>query len=350
MAHQQITLHGRPLSPHKAVIRPAFKSSTVLVQDTWDYVDMWLRRNDRTGTDAALYWTQARSFYNAALGLPSVSSPLPYYYCFLNATKALLQVRGVAYDEYHGVTGESQPGQTALVNEIVRFRKGGVLRGLCQYFGETPAESTHNVKDMLYNLPYVHRAHNLTYDSQPELFIPISAPKFVRRTRATDSWFCAEVTKPRYVTKHTLKKLPSGYSGSKPSSGGALTIRCDDTFEWRYGRKEEIANVRRLVDYHREVRRNFCYIRGANRLWYMKRSGVKDGPIARSPLTLTFAAMHRLSELARYDSPKLARHLDSQHNWLLSEFLGTAPCQFIDQISSEITGQEFMASGWAVRD
>ena len=36
----------------------------------------------------------------------------------------------------------------------------------------------------------------------------------------------------------------------------------------------------------------------------------------------------------------LAKHLDSQHNWLLTEFIETSIVQFIDQISSEITGQE----------
>jgi YaaC-like Protein len=60
---------------------------------------------------------------------------------------------------------------------------------------------------------------------------------------------------------------------------------------------------------------------------------------------MTFAAMHRLSELAHYTPMKLARHLDCQHNWLRSEFVATACSQFVDEISSEITGQEFMIPG-----
>ena len=55
--------------------------------------------------------------------------------------------------------------------------------------------------------------------------------------------------------------------------------------------------------------------------------------------------MHRLSGLARYDPMRLARHFDCQHNWLLSEFIATARSQFIDEISYEITGQEFMIPG-----
>lgn len=56
---------------------------------------------------------------------------------------------------------------------------------------------------------------------------------------------------------------------------------------------------------------------------------------------LTFAAMHRLSELSRYAPDKLAKHFDCQHNWLLSEFIVSAPNQFIDSVLSKITGHDF---------
>jgi len=42
---------------------------------------------------------------------------------------------------------------------------------------------------------------------------------------------------------------------------------------------------------------------------------------------------------------KLARHFGGHHNWLLSEFVATARSQFVDEVSSEITGQEFMIPG-----
>lgn len=55
--------------------------------------------------------------------------------------------------------------------------------------------------------------------------------------------------------------------------------------------------------------------------------------------------MHRLSELARYTPTLLAKHFEAQHNWLLSEFIARALHQFVDEISAEITGQEFMIPG-----
>ena len=58
--------------------------------------------------------------------------------------------------------------------------------------------------------------------------------------------------------------------------------------------------------------------------------------------TITFAIMHRLSELARYSPDRLQHILDSQMGWVVSEFIKLAPYQFIDEISSEITGKEIM--------
>ena len=51
--------------------------------------------------------------------------------------------------------------------------------------------------------------------------------------------------------------------------------------------------------------------------------------------------MHRLSELARYTPDKLNKHFENKQNWLLNEFIKNASVQFIDAISSEITGLEF---------
>ena len=68
--------------------------------------------------------------------------------------------------------------------------------------------------------------------------------------------------------------------------------------------------------------------------------------ISRSTLPLTYAAMHRLSELARYEPQSLRAHLEKDASWLLSEFIEKSIVQFIDQISCEITGNEFRMTGF----
>jgi hypothetical protein len=39
---------------------------------------------------------------------------------------------------------------------------------------------------------------------------------------------------------------------------------------------------------------------------------------------------------------QLSAFLAGQKNWLLTEFIRMSPTQFLDEISSELTGQQFM--------
>ena len=99
-----------------------------------------------------------------------------------------------------------------------------------------------------------------------------------------------------------------------------------------------------MIRYNKAIRRFVFYIHGSPVSWYIKRTKTTtndDNYISLPPLILIFAAMHRLSELARYDPGKLSNHFECKQNWLLSEFLKGSPIQFIDEISSEITGLEF---------
>jgi len=182
----------------------------------------------------------------------------------------------------------------------------------------------------------------LTFHSQPELFIPLSNACFVKKQRSSESWFCAEILDEKYANGRTTRKLPSGfeYDLDVPVK---FIIRKKKRFRWLHGNQHRGENLRSLTAYHRNVRKHVCYIYGPIRLWYIKRGGNIPGLIHRCSKTLTFAAMHRLSELARYTPDKLARHFESQHNWVLSEFISRAMYQFMDEISAEITGQEFMA-------
>ena len=68
--------------------------------------------------------------------------------------------------------------------------------------------------------------------------------------------------------------------------------------------------------------------------------------IDKPSLVIMFAVMHRLSELSRYEPEKLFKHLNQQQNWLLSEFIEKSLHQFINEISTEITGNEFRTTGF----
>lgn len=347
MPFVNIEYKGKHLTVHKAITRPDFGGKTVLVTDTWDYVDLWLRRSGKE--TARFYWQQARSFYEATRELPKTASPLTAYYCFLNATKALLAAKGVHAGDQHGVSGHTSVGRTSLGKEHVKFKPGGVLGSLCTHLGEpVPAGGqSYSLDDLLYNLPFVHRAYDLTFESAKELFLPIAEPRIVRSTKTHEAWFVAEFT-GKYANKATLTKLPTSFE--QEFGGGnekQILVRSRQRFDWKP--REKAASLARYTNFHRTLRGHLFYIAGPQRLWYIKRGGNIQGVVARSSMTMTFAAMHKLSELARYTPEKLARHFECHHNWLLSEFIASAPAQFIDEISAEMTGQEFMMPGRALR-
>ncbi len=339
MANRPIEVGGKLLTVHKAVTEPHFGEKTILVTDTWDYIALWLKRHHHT--EARFFWDQARSFYAATLGLPKDSSPLTAYYCMLNAVKALLLVKKVKFSDRHGVTGSTIGQKSSLSNEIVQFKPGGILAEMCRHLGEVANNEQYSLRDLLYNLPFVHRAFDLSVESSPELFVPIRNPRIVRSRTTNEAWFCADL-EGRYATLNTLKRLPSYFERDNGESG-RFVIRSKKRFNWVPSQKT--ASLKRYVAYHRGLRQDLSYIHSPQRLWYLKRSGNVRGYISRSTMTLSFAAMHKLSELARYAPQSLDKHFDGRYNWLLSEFIAIAPIQFLDEVSCEMTGQEFMPPG-----
>ena len=45
MNWKTINKNSRPISLNKARVNPEFNSKTVLVDDIWEYIEMWLKRN-----------------------------------------------------------------------------------------------------------------------------------------------------------------------------------------------------------------------------------------------------------------------------------------------------------------
>ena len=341
MSFKPITYNGKRLTIHKAAIDPDFGGRSIIAWNPWEYVEMLLKSQQEN--EALFYWEQAKNFFQASRKLPKTSSPLTLYYSFLNATKTLLTIKKKSIVERHGVGGEKVGDKLSLSNEKVKFQRSGILSNLCEYLNESSDDEEYSLKDLLYNLPYVHRAYQLTFKSNQELFIPIRNPKIIRKEHSSESFFCAEIKDKRYTHPQTIGKIPSRYErdvGIKDE----FVIREKNRFKWDDDKKEIENNLNRFKNYHTKIRKDVVYIYGPERLWYLKKTNV-PGSIDRSSLTITFAIMHRLSELARYQPISLAKHLESKHNWLLSEFINGSRHQFIDEIFAEITGKEFVLPG-----
>lgn len=254
-------IEQKELILRKAIIKPQFNRKTVLTDSHWHFIELLLRSSKKDNCQEALnYWNQAKNFYQATLNLDLVSKPLTTYYCFLNATKALLTFKQIDFDKKHGISGESQDGQVKLQNELIKLHKKGVLAGLCEYLDEpiiinqinkpllknsvmrtlkndifrqnkryikegleqtffdklehylntrnkTEAQpEIYTLKDILYNLEFVHRAYKLTFPRSSELFIPVIKPRFVFDKNTNKAWLELQLEK-EYSNKRVLNLM-----------------------------------------------------------------------------------------------------------------------------------------------
>ena len=328
----------------KAVVSPVYESQNVIVTNFWEYIEMWImnaagRSIPKTkATKALFFWKQAASFYYAAGTLDNYSKPLLQYYCILNATKTLLECKSLKYKTFHGVTGwDKNTHKISLSTEIVRIKGEGVMPALMSYFGDrTGQTSTFNLKDLMMNVPFIHRAFNLTYKSSSNLFLPVRETYFVKQDKGKRSWLSF-----RFVytdkTKHFMSKVPSFWE-ENPHSGGYFRPK-NAYFTSNQSLNE--SQRAQFDNYYYEVRKKFSFISGNETLWYLKRDNL-GGITTFSDLVVMFAVSHRLSELARYSPDLLRRHFKKKHNWLLSEYLNNVLYQFCDNISAEICGHDLV--------
>lgn len=337
MTMEPIVIANRTLTLAKAVQKPQFNMKTVLTLDPFEYVDLWLRREHKS--DALHYWRQARNFYRAASGLPIESAPLVLYYFFMNAAKALLSAKGIAFDEYHGVGARLMRGQnskTVLSNEGIAIKRKGIVPSLVQYFSEPETSMHHSLEDVLYNLVCIHRTYCLSYANKKERFLPLKSIAFLRNRATGEVKLQAEVV-DNIDWNFYRKYLPAEVIALP---GNTPLLQSVSSVIWATADAPTALELDNLCQLNSQLRRVFHYINGAHTLWYLKTTGNYE--INRMPITLSIAAMHRLSEICRYKPSQLTSYLDGQKNWLLSEFISMAPSQFLDEIASEMTGYQIM--------
>jgi hypothetical protein len=159
----------------------------------------------------------------------------------------------------------------------------------------------------------------------------------MRKDGSKEAWFEAEIDR-RYVNGHTARVIQPGFELRQEEE--RYFIRRKRRFRWS---GHDIENsIAAFIQYHKTIRRRVFPIFSSENRWYLKKSVAGHDKLANSQLVLMYAAMHRLSELSRYDPIALAGHFNVNHNWLLSEFIKAAPGQFVYGIASEITGMEFI--------
>lgn len=332
-----IKFKSKVITLHSARVQPKFDAQTVLCDSPWEYVK--LRLLQEGNKNAQFYWEQARHFYKATQLLPYEASPLTSYYSILNATKALLEkFNQTSYAEQHGVVGSKISNRTSLSNEQVTIQTSGVLGALTRFLGYTLHENkNYDLKCVFYNMPFIHRAYLLTFTSSTNQFVPITESHFVRKEQSYEAWF--EATVHQRYTKNLESVLPDQFERCK-NVKTSFVIREKKRFKWFHGNQNK--SIKNLTSYHNKIRKHFFPIFSPENRWYLKKNSASNNHIDLPQLVLIYSALHRISELSRYDPIRLSKHFNTQHNWLLTEFLRLAPAQFIHRIAAEMTGNEFL--------
>lgn len=339
---QTIKVGGREAQPHKCVRNPNFQSRTVLTRNPWQFVELWLKREGKK--EALFYWGQASEFGKASIGLPTQSAPLLHYYSFMNATKALLSAKGLTFSPMHGVRAHNMNGASSkisIVNEGVRILSNGIMPTLSTYYGEQEVDTTHSLQDLLFNLPHVHRTFCLTYPNQTEMFIPIKEPKFLFDAANRVVRLHARISK-NFQSGHVLRRIAPNFILDSTAPANSYEIVSAASRPFIRPINPTPADLASLQSLQEELRKSVFYINGSETLWYVRSNVAGCKALSRMPVTMTLAAMHRLSELCRYKPVELASFLGGQKNWLISEFIQQSPEQFIDEIASEMTGHQIM--------
>lgn len=349
---REITMSDRRVRFARATKNPDFHERRVIASSPWEFVSLWLRKNGEG--NAHVYWNQARHFFESAKELPPQSAPLPLYYSFLNATKALLEAKAVSYLPYHGVTGfdmrTADNGRIRLDNEGLKIRAGGVVPALASYFGETEVQATYSLAEILSNLAFIHRAYSLSYNAR-ELFLSIERPRYVKVGQGR-ARFEADLP-PEHTHGQTLNTFPPSLrprflddaEWEESTTESRYIVESSATFAWSGARRASPADVTSLCAFHKTLRLDLNYISGNEPYWYIKRNLESYTRVNRNNITLILMAMHRMSEIARYKPIELNRLLGGRRNWIIYEFIQAAQNQFIDEIAAEITGYEISPAG-----
>lgn len=338
-----LKINSTELSLAKAYNTPKYDSKRVLTRHPFTYVELWLRSQPKERTSyARFFWKQAQTFYEVSNGLPMESKPLVAYYCLMNAAKSLISLRknnDPLINIAHGVTSKRSCYQKDLNAEII-LKGSGVLAELATCIGDSNCKEVFKVLDLLRNLPAIHRTYSTTHPNSAELFIPIHDIKFEQTKQTREAYISFSIDEA-YSHGGTLKRIPSVF---QRTNDDRIIYRTKKRFKWDI-HTPITKRLNALCNYHTNIRKHFFYIKGYETSWYIKKEGLL-GTVDRTPLIITYAIMHWLSELVRYNPEFLHKLLSGKYNWLVTEFVETCFSQFIDEICCEITGENIGYGKW----
>lgn len=368
-----LKIQGRTLWLMRSHFNTDYVAKVVLTKSMFNFIYSWLLTKTENGTDdqkkALKYWLQAKSYYIEGVDLRSDVKPLLNYYSALNMVKCLLSLNEINVNNIaHGVSWESS-NSPDIESQYIKFLGSGALCELCKITSTNSYNggSRYSLKTLFYNLAFIHRAYIYTFTDEEEIFLPLKSTKFKKIDNSDKFTFTFDL---RDVgTLNITDFIPTKFEFTTENRTDWDDIKeksVEERIQWGAKNKKLLFKFKTAEKWcgddkgykiindtvsslHRKVRHYFQYISASTPLWYLKKQVVSnpDKIINHSSLAISFSVMHCLSEMVRYKPDLYNDLLESKYGWLLTEFVELGIEQFVDEISSEISGLNIMRSGVA---
>jgi YaaC-like Protein len=135
------------------------------------------------------------------------------------------------------------------------------------------------------------------------MYLPLANCAYIVESTSKRAFFRADFAKG-VPLRNAISRLPAIFVADPAQGEGA--IRSAAELAWRRPRKPTATEIEGLASLNRTLRQDLHYINGLQALWYVKAKTPGPRRLQRQLPTLILGAMHRLSEICRYQPLQLA--------------------------------------------
>lgn len=334
--------------------------SSVPFREPWSYLRFWIRDNypQSSRADALELAEQAERFYRIAAQASSETSPLLWYYCFLNLSKALLLKTPTVYtlsEVEHATHGIAEPadnsnGYVTLNKQKVTVygvRKSGktpklqVFPALCEALGtpiKFPAGAGSvdlSIKSLLSHTVSVHRAFSTAY-AAPLRFCKVDVAAMERRAatgKSGDMWHRLRLASQDVKAAGAAVKS-FALANALRSVAPAQSAHHD--YETSLQKFSNTNFLKHLAEQRAELKKVVHpLILPQGYRYYL----FPEQNVLRQPASI-YAVIFYLGSIVRYKPHRFSSLIGNKYHWLIEEFLQVAPKQFVGLVINEITDCE----------
>jgi len=306
----------------------AYESAKRTLRVTYQISDSKIR--SVIASNIKLYINQAFEFYSSASNASSSTSPLFYYYCFMNLAKALCEIRHADFrkmpESYrHGLSWSPKPGYSIkMSSESVNISSRGIWHILWEVLTDKhcaiPNPTSLKIKELFALCPEISAEYERAYHQASRL-VRLEKPDSLCDESESELWLRFSPhrhnLKHLRITKHDFLRFIS--DGEDRYIQVANDERDNYTFELRTAKTmaarhvgpwfellmPEVKSMNLFV--HPDVDHLEYYVPIQDRL-----------PIHLHQLILLYTLMFWLGSLVRYD-PQSVSYLQDSGYWVLVE-------------------------------